>query len=66
MCGIILFAALASACTHDGDLRRFYSENDGKALRRLPSYIVPENAFISISDPDSMISRRRTRYGGRT
>lgn len=52
MYGIILFAALASACTHDGDLRRFYSENDGKALRRLPSYIVPENAFISISNPD--------------
>lgn len=29
----------------DSPLTRFYSKNDGKTIRRLPSWIVPENAF---------------------
>ena len=41
-------------------LARFYSENDGKSLRRLPSWIVPENAFggFAISDPSNVVQRR--------
>ena len=37
---------LALGAKGEGDvLSRFHSENDGKAVRRLPSWIVPENAF---------------------
>ena len=26
-------------------LERFYAENEGRTIRRLPSWIVPENVF---------------------
>ena len=69
LCGTIL-ALLAALSAHGvtdsrlgdhGDvLARFYSENDGKSLRRLPSWIVPENAFdgFGISDPSNVVQRR--------
>ncbi len=41
-------------------LARFYHENEGKSLRRLPSWIVPENAFagFGIADPSNTVQRR--------
>ena len=41
-------------------LARFYHENEGKSLRRLPSWIVPENAFggFGITDPSNTAQRR--------
>ena len=41
-------------------LARFYDGNEGKALRRLPSWIVPENAFcgFGIDDPSNALQRR--------
>lgn len=41
-------------------LSRFYNENEGKSLRRLPSWIVPENAFAGfrIDDPSNTAQRR--------
>ena len=65
MCAIALISvAAASAFAEDGNvLARFYSENEGRNLRRLPSWIVPENAFISLSnvdfeDPSNATQRR--------
>ncbi|MBQ9432072.1 MAG: hypothetical protein IJU44_11040 [Kiritimatiellae bacterium] len=44
-------------------LHRFYAANDGRALRRLPSWLVPENAFAyigrdQISDHENTVQRR--------
>lgn len=51
VCGAMAFTAAAFA--GEGDvLARFYAENAGKALRRIPSWVVPENAFVSLSKPD--------------
>ena len=45
-------AALVAAGGEGDVLARFYRENDGKVLRRIPSWIVPENAFLSLSNHD--------------
>jgi hypothetical protein len=51
VCGAVALAAAVFA--GEGDvLARFHSENEGKSLRRIPSWVVPENAFVSISNPD--------------
>jgi len=44
-------------------LARFHAENAGKSLRRLPSWIVPENVFSSLraeqmDDPANTVQRR--------
>ncbi len=46
-----------------GVLARFHEENEGKWLRRLPSWIVPENAFTCLrkeqmDDPANVVHRR--------
>lgn len=46
-----------------GVLARFHEENKGKWLRRLPSWIVPENAFTCLrkeqmDDPANVVHRR--------
>ena len=33
-------------------LERFYRENDGKSLRRLPNWVLPEALFCSLSNAD--------------
>ena len=57
-------SAQQSASTERGDvLKRFYGENSGNAIRRIPSWIVPENAFAGIglrqlSDPSDILQGR--------
>lgn len=41
-------AAGMNPAAESGVLARFHAENDGKSLRRLPSWIVPENAFLCL------------------
>ena len=49
----VALAAVFSAIAGEGDvLARFYGENVGKALRRIPSWVVPENAFVGLSNSD--------------
>ena len=60
------FATTSDNCIFRADgevLRRFYAENDGRSLRRLPSWIVPENAFAyigrdQVDDPENTVQRR--------
>ena len=51
MCGAAVAAAVAFA-GETNVLERFYGENVGKSLRRIPSWVVPENAFLSLSNTD--------------
>ena len=56
-CAVLFTCAVSavafSSFAEEGDvLRRFYSENEGRELRRIPSWIVPENAFLSLSNQD--------------
>lgn len=48
-------------CSEKEYLLRFYSENDGRLIRRLPSWIVPENAFngFGIDDAASALQKRK-------
>ena len=42
---------LTAVCPADSVLDAFYAENAGKTLRRLPTVILPENAFFMIHGP---------------
>ena len=60
----LIAANAAESCTTGdrGDvLRRFYSENEGLSLRRLPSWIVPENTFtgFGLDAPADIVQRRQ-------
>ena len=48
----VLVCAVAVRAGETNVLERFYSENAGRALRRIPSWVVPENAFLSLSNSD--------------
>ena len=52
VCACALLSATQSFAAEGDVLSRFYAENEGRELRRLPSWIVPENAFIGLSNPD--------------
>ena len=63
-CILLASVLFLSAISAKGDvLDRFYSENDGRILRRLPSWVVPENAFAPITkeqvaDPENSVQHR--------
>lgn len=48
------FAACSTAVcrAEDGVLERFHRENEGRALRRLPAWVLPEALFCALRDVD--------------
>ena len=51
---LLAVAISVSAASSEGAgvLERFYRENDGKALRRLPGWVLPEALFCSLRNVD--------------
>ena len=52
LASLVCLPLVASADQVPDALARYYRENTGRVLRRLPTWIVPENAFLSISNLD--------------
>ena len=53
--GLLLAAAISLSALGAGDdaaLGRFYREYDGKSLRRLPAWVLPEALFCALRDID--------------
>ena len=57
-CSALMLSAAASAQTprmhpsQEGVLERFYRENDGKYVRRLPTWIMPQPSTLMLSNDD--------------